>query len=153
MRQKKTPYLTSEQLSVELEKSQQQNAPTEQVCIYFKMIAQHLLGDSRYRNYPKELQEDMVSAALEKAIKNIKNYKPQFKDKCFNYWTRCVEHAFWSTLGKHYKHMNMVRQLTLDFADQLEPYSQQLAQQIRDKQIKIEHNKDKITFKKEHKNG
>ena len=40
------------------------------------MIAQHLLGDSRYRNYPKELQEDMVSAALEKAIKNIKNYKP-----------------------------------------------------------------------------
>lgn len=154
MRQKKAPYLTSEQLSVELEKSQQQNAPTEKVCIYFKMIAQHLLGDSRYRNYPKELQEDMVSAALEKAIKNIKNYKPQFKDKCFNYWTRCVEHAFWSTLGKHYKYMNMVRQLTLDFADTLEPYSQQLAQQIRDKQIKIEHNKDKITFKKEqHKNG
>ena len=153
MRQNKAPYLTSEQLSVELEKSQQQNAPTEQVCIYFKMIAQHLLGDSRYRNYPKELQEDMVSAALEKAIKNIHNYKPQYKDKCFNYWTRCCEHSFWSTLGKHYKYMNMVRQMTLDFADTLEPYSPQMAQQIRDKQIKIEHNKDKLTFKKEQNNG
>ena len=153
MRQKKQPYLTSQQLATELERSQKQNAPTEQVCIYFKMIAQHLLGDSRYRNYPKQLQEDMVSAALEKAIKNIKNYKKEYADKCFNYWTRCVEHAFWSTLGKHYKYMNMVRQLTLDFADQLEPYLPQLAQQIRDKQIKVEHNKDKLTFKKEHNNG
>ena len=69
----------------------------------------------------------MVSAAMEKSIKNIHNYKPQYKDKCFSYWTRCVEHAFWSTLGKHYKYMNMVRQMTLDFADTLEPYSPQMA--------------------------
>lgn len=148
---KKQPYLTSEQLSIELEKSQQQNAPTEQVCIYFKMIATHLLGDLRYRNYPRDLQDDMVSDAIMKMIKNIHNYKPEFKDKCFNYWTRCCEHSFWTTLGKHYKHMNMVRQMTLDFADQLEPYAPQLAQQIRDKQIKVEHNKDKLTFKKESK--
>ena len=150
---KKTLYLTSAQLAEALEESQKLGQPTEQVCIYFKMIAQHLLGDSRYRNYPKELQEDMVSNAVMKMIKNIKNYKKEYADKCFNYWTRCVEHAFWSTLGKHYKYMNMVRQLTLDFADTLEPYSPQLAQQIRDKQIKIEHNKDKLTFKKEHNNG
>ena len=95
----------------------------------------------------------MISDAVVKMIKNIHNYKSQYKDKCFNYWTRCCEHSFWSTLGKHYKYMNMVRQLTLDFADTLEPYSPQLAQQIRDKQIKVEHNKDKLTFKKENKNG
>ena len=153
MKTKKTPYLTSAQLAEALEESQKLGQPTEQVCIYFKMIAQHLLGDSRYRNYPKELQEDMVSNAVVKMIKNIHNYKSQYKDKCFNYWTRCCEHSFWSTLSKHYKYMNMVRQLTLDFADQLEPYSPQLAQQIRDKQIKVEHNKDKLTFKNEHKNG
>ena len=151
MRQKKQPYLTSEQLAIELEKSQQQNAPTEQVCIYFKMIATHLLGDSRYRNYPRDLQEDMVSDAIMKMVKNIHNYRPEFKDRCFNYWTRCCEHSFWTTLGKHYKYMNMVRQMTLDFADSLEPYAPQLAQQIRDKQIKVEHNKDKLTFKKESK--
>ena len=42
------------------------------------MIAQHLLGDSRYRSYPRELQEDMVSAAMEKCIKNIKNFKKEY---------------------------------------------------------------------------
>lgn len=127
MRQKKQPYLTSEQLAIELEKSQQQEKPTEQVCIYFKMIATHLLGDSRYRNYPRDLQEDMISEAIVKMIKNIHNYKPEFKDKCFNYWTRCCEHSFWTTLGKHYKYMNMIRQMTLDLADSLEPYAPQLA--------------------------
>lgn len=151
MRQKKQPYLTSEQLAIELEKSQQQNAPTEQVCIYFKLIAQHLLGDSRYRNYPRDLQDDMISEAIVKMIKNIHNYKPAFKDKCFNYWTRCCEHSFWTTLGKHYKYKNMIRQMSLAYADSLEPYAPQLAQQIRDNQITVQHTKDKLTFKRESK--
>lgn len=115
------------------------------------MIATHLLGDSRYRNYPSDMHDDMISDAIVKMIKNIHNYKPEYKDKCFNYFTRCCEHSFWSTLGKHYKHMNMVRQMTLDFADMLESYSPSLAKQIRDKQICVEHTKDKITFKKENK--
>lgn len=157
MKTKKQQYLISADLAVELEKSQQQNAPTERVCMYFKLIAQHLLGDSRYRNYPSDLHEDMISAALEKCIKNIKNYKKEYADKCFNYFTRCCEHSFWTTLGKYYKHMNNVRQLTLDFADIIETYSPELAQQLRDKQMVVEHNKDKLTFKsntrKEQTNG
>ena len=91
------------------------------------MIATHLIGDARYRNYPPSMHDDMVSAALEKCIRNIKNYKPEYKDKCFNYFTRCTEQAIWGVLAKHYKHMNMVRQLTLDFADSLEPYAPQFA--------------------------
>ena len=59
----------------------------------------------------------MISDAVVKMIKNIHNYKKEYADKCFNYLTRCCEHSFWSTLSKHYKYMNMVRQLTLDFAD------------------------------------
>lgn len=147
MKTKRQPYLKSKDLAVELEKSQQQGSPTEQVCVYFKMIAWHLLGDSRYRKYSNDMHEDMVSAALIKCIKNIKNYKPQYADKCFAYFTRCVEHAFWSVLGKYYKHINMVRELTLEFADQVEQYSPALAQQIRDKQITVEHTKDKLTVK------
>ena len=69
------------------------------------------------------MHDDMISAALEKCIKNIKNYKPQYADKCFAYFTRCVEQAFWGVLGKHYKHVNMVRQLTLEFADLIETSS------------------------------
>jgi len=40
----------------------------------------------------------MVSAALLKCIKNIKNFKEEYADRCFNYFTRCVEHSFWTTL-------------------------------------------------------
>ena len=147
MKTKKQPYLKSEDLAIELEKSQQQGSPTEQVCEYFKMIATHLLGDSRYRNYPKDLHEDMVSEAVLKCIKNIKNFKKEYADRCFNYFTRCCEHAIWTLLSKHYKHVNLIRELTLDFADQVEQYSLSLAKQIRDNQIKVEHNKDKLKYK------
>ena len=51
----------------------------------------------------------MVSEAILKCIKNIKNYKKGYADRCFNYFTRCVEHSIWTTLSKHYRHMNLVR--------------------------------------------
>lgn len=140
---KKTPYLTSVQLAEALEESQKLGQPTEKVCNYFRLIAQHLLGDSRYRNYDADMHEDMTSAALVKCIKNIKNYKKQYAYCCFNYFTRVVEHAFWEVLGKHYKHLNTVRQLTLDFADMLESVNADMAQQVREAQMNVEHNKDK----------
>ena len=57
--------------------------------------------------YSADLHEDMVSAALEKCVKNIKNYKAEYADRCFNYYTRCCEHAFWEMLKKHYRQMNV----------------------------------------------
>ena len=119
MRVKKTPYLTSEQLAEELRKSKEQNAPTVKACEYFRLIAEHLLGDSRYRRYSKDLQEDMISAALLKAIKNIHNFKEQYAYCCFNYWTRLTEHAFWEVLAKHYKHINLQRDMTLNYAEHI----------------------------------
>ena len=93
------------------------------------------------------MQEDMESEALLKCIKNIKNFKKDYADKCFCYFTRCVEHSFWMTLAKHYKHINLQRDLILRYADKLEQTSPQAADAIRDLQITIEHNKDKLTFK------
>lgn len=49
----------------------------------------------------------MVSAALEKCVKNIKNYKAEYASVCFNYYTRATEHAFWEVLKKHYRRMNV----------------------------------------------
>lgn len=95
------------------------------------------------------MQDDMVSAALEKCVRNIKNYKPQYKDRCFNYFTRAAEHAIWETLRKHYRHVNLVRKATLDFADELERTSPEAARRIRESQIEVERTKDKVTYKKE----
>ena len=139
MKSKKTIYLTSQQLAEALEESQKLGRPTEQVCQYFSMIATHLLGDSRYARYPADMKEDMKSEALLKCIKNIKNYMKEYADKCFNYYTRCTEHAFWQVLSKHYKQMNITRELTLEAADIIEQNGDPItAQALRDKQMKIE---------------
>ena len=90
----------------------------------------------------------MVSAALEKCVRNIRNYKKKYADRCFNYFTRASEHAIWEVLKKHYRHVNLVRRATLEFADMLEQTSPETARRIRESQIEIEHTKDKITYKK-----
>lgn len=129
----KTPYLTSQQLAEELTKSQAQgNAPTVRLCEYFRLIASKLIGAGKYRNYPKALKEDLQSAALVKCIKNIKNFKPEYADKCFSYYTRCVETSFWESLAKHYRHINTVRQLMRDYASSIEADFPDIAKEIRD---------------------
>ena len=133
---KKKPYLTSAQLAEALEESQRIGRPTEQACNFFRMIAAHLLGDSRYRNYNAQMHEDMESAALLKCIKNIKNYKKEYADKCFNYFTRITEHAFWECLGKYYKQMNLQRELMRQYADMLECTNPIEANQLRDSLLK-----------------
>ena len=78
----------------------------------------------------------MVSAALLKCVKNIKNYKKEKADSCFNYYTRCAEHAFWDVLGKHYKQMNIQRELTRQYADMLDQINTTEAKQLRDSLLK-----------------
>ena len=137
MKTAKNKYLASEDLAYELLQSQIKGHPTEEVCRYFRMIATHLLGSTKYKGYPKSLQEDLVSSALVKCCKNIHNFKPQYADRCFNYYTRCTEHAFWDVLTKHYKQLNIKRKLALDYADQIECIDPNVAKKIRDNQIEI----------------
>ncbi len=147
MRQKKTPYLTNEELAEALREAKTLGCPTVKVCECFKLIASHLLGDSRYKRYQKAMKEDMASAALLKAIKNIHNFKEEYADSCFNYYTRCIEHGFWEVLHRHYKYVNLQRQLSIDYANHFETINPALAQQIKDAQIEIHQTKDKLTFK------
>jgi DNA-directed RNA polymerase specialized sigma subunit len=73
----------------------------------FRRIAEHLICAPHFNRYPWALKEDMQSYALEKMIKNIKNYKQQYRDKCFAYFTRVAETAFIYQLKKHYKQVNI----------------------------------------------
>lgn len=73
-----------------------------------------------------------MSAALLKCIKNIHNFKPEYADKCFNYYTRCTECAFFDLLGIHYRHKNLKKDLILEYASAVEPFNPRLAKTIRD---------------------
>lgn len=132
MKQQKNIYLTNEQLAEALIESQQAGLPTQKVCEYFRMIASHMIGNYKFRHYTKEMHEDLVSAALVKCIKNIHNFKPEYKSSCFNYYTRCVEHAFFEVLSKHYKHINIKHELNLEYANELEHFNSILAKKVRD---------------------
>lgn len=47
-------YLDPEVFCEHLAEAKAKGAPTEDVCTDFRLIATHLLGDSRYRGYPPE---------------------------------------------------------------------------------------------------
>lgn len=69
------------------------------------------MGSPKYKAYSFHIKEDMASAALEKCIRNIKNYKAEHKANCFSYFTRCVECAFFEYLRKYYKQVNIRQKL------------------------------------------
>lgn len=146
MKRQKRTYLTSQQLSKELIASQQDGQPTEQLCIYFRLIATKLLGSPKYRGYPRHMQEDMASAALIKCLKNVHNFKEEYSDKAFSYYTRCCEFAFWEVLGKHYQQVNIMRDLSLEYANAIESIMPNEAKLIRDSQIEVERTKRLVTF-------
>jgi len=98
----------------------------------FRTIAQRLMGDSRFRNYPTDIKEELISESLLRCISNIKNYKPEYRDKCFSYFTRCCETSCFAYLKRHYRYLNIKRDLAIDFADEVESYSPEMAQRIRD---------------------
>lgn len=87
-----------------------------------RQISTHLLGDSRYRRYSKHMKEDMCSAALVKCLKNVKNFKPE-KGAAFSYFTRATEYAFWEVLAKHYKQLNLLRELAMQHADDIQDFN------------------------------
>lgn len=81
------------------------------------------------------MHQDMISAALEKCLKNVKNYNPKYRDRCFNYYTRCIEHAFYSVLGNHYKQINLKRQLMMESIEAIEKFRPNEAQWIKDRML------------------
>lgn len=74
----------------------------------------------------------MVSVALEKMIRNIKNFKPQYRKCAFSYFTRCAEQGFWGYLVKYYKHLNKQREAMLRYAEMIEQECPEAARKLRE---------------------
>lgn len=61
----------------------------------------------------------MVSEGILKCFKNLKNLKENRQDSFFNYLTRCCYCANYQVLKKHYRHLNLVKELTLRAIDEI----------------------------------
>ena len=69
-------------------------------------IADKMLNRSEFRNYSKELKEDAKGFFFVKAIKGLKNYNFEFNNP-FSYFSTCAWNAYISTISKHYKQLNI----------------------------------------------
>lgn len=62
----------------------------------------------------------MVSDALLKVFKNLKNMKEEMKESFFPYICRTIYCSIYTTLGRHYKYINLKNKLTEKAIDELE---------------------------------
>lgn len=82
---------------------------TEEFGKMIKMIAERLTNHSNFKNYSKEMKQDMVSYAQFKCIQGIHNYNFEYKN-AFAYFTTACYNAFVSEISKYYKRKNLNRE-------------------------------------------
>jgi len=142
MRNESTWYLKSEDIHQQwliwknsAEEISERTIP-EKLALQIRDIAVRMVSSKKYSGYDESLKEDMVGDAIIKVFKNLKNMKEEKKDQFFNYITLCVQCSFYSTLQKHYKHVNVVRDLALmrlhDLQDKgmLDEWSERILQNL-----------------------
>lgn len=103
----------------------------EKLALYVQQIAKGILLSRRFINYSDEIKEDLVSDAILKVFKNLKNMKEEKKDSFFNYITRTCYCSFYYTLSKHYKYVNARRKLIEASLQQMEPIMSISAMRLR----------------------
>lgn len=131
MRSQKTNYIDAEELRNEYKKSQEAGRCTERLGQMFMTVADHVTGCANFRRYPNAVKEDMKSLALLKLVKSVDTADlERFNAKqIFNYVSRTVWTAFLTELSKHYRQINIKRELTkmmLEQADFMDPRTKSL---------------------------
>lgn len=85
--------------------------PSEEMGRMLMIITQRISNHSFFRNYTKELKEDMQSYAIEKMLSGMKNFNFKYTN-VFAYFTKTCFNAFKTQLSKHYKQVNLKREKT-----------------------------------------
>lgn len=94
---------------------------SEELGKMMMMIAQKVLNRSEFRNYSKELKEDMASFGYYKIIRGLKNFDFRFTN-CFSFFSTAFFNAYLTILKKHYKHINLRKDLTVKLLTEMETY-------------------------------
>lgn len=121
-------YCTNKELQAELIKWRDSNkdvekrVPSEELGRMLMAIANKYLNHSNFRNYTKELKEDMRSYGLYKVLRGLKNYNFKFNNP-FAWVTQAFRNAFLSIIVQHYKHINTKKVLLKKFMLEFEHMS------------------------------
>ena len=121
-------YCTNKELQAELIKwrdsadEPEDRILSEELGRMLLAIANKFLNHSNFRNYSKELKEDMRSYGLYKVIRGLKNHNFTFNNP-FSWVTQAFYNAFLTIIGKHYKHIDTKKELLKKFMSELEGIS------------------------------
>lgn len=85
-------------------------------------VGEKMLNRAEFRNYSKELKEDMLGMFELKLIRGLKNYNFKFNNP-FAFFTTAAWNAFLTVIGKHYKQQNIKKELMVKLAQELETYT------------------------------
>ena len=94
---------------------------SEELGRMMMQIAWKVLNRSEFRNYTKELKEDMASFGYYKIIRGLKNFDFRFTN-CFSFFTTAFYNAYLTTLKGHYKHINLRKYITVKLLSEMETY-------------------------------
>lgn len=86
------------------------------------MIADRLLNHSNFRNYPLEVKQDLRGLGLCKLVQGLKNYNFKFNN-AFGYFTQALWNSYITGLTKHYKQINIKREMMKKLFEEIETYS------------------------------
>lgn len=127
-RNKERYYVTNAELLEELikwrdsaEKVEDRDCPSEKLGFMFMELARKITNHSFFRNYSSEIKQDMMGYAYEKMISGLPNYNFKFTN-AFAYFSQACFNAFKTTLSKHYKQVNIKRDVTKRAIINLETY-------------------------------
>lgn len=121
-------YCTNKELQAELIKwrdsaeKPEDRILSEELGKMIIAIGNKLLNHSSFKNYSKELKEDMCSLYYCKLIKGLKNYNFAFNNP-FAFFTQAAWNSFLIVIGKHYKHINIKKDLMKKLSQELETYA------------------------------
>lgn len=85
-------------------------------------IGRKLSNHSNFRNYPAELKEDMVFFGVQKLVRGLKNYNFKFSNP-FAWFSQAFYNAFLTVIYKHYKQMNIKKDLMKKLSMELESFN------------------------------
>ena len=121
-------YCTNKELQAELikwrdsAKEPEDRILSEELGRMLLAIANKFLNHSNFRNYSKELKEDMRSYGIYKVIRGLKHYNFKFNNP-FAWVTQAFYNSFLTIIGKHYRHINIKKELMKKFMADLESIS------------------------------
>lgn len=92
---------------------------SEKLALIMMSIAKHITNHSFFRNYPKEMKEDLVGQALYKMVSGIHHYKFKYTNP-FAYLSQICFNSGKAICANHYKQLNIKKKYYQEKVHQME---------------------------------